>query len=262
MSAVMQEAMQEAGRIPAEASAVEAEVVEAAEAKPHKPRKPKAVKPEANALTATWLQGFLADVAQAAPSREEQTKMATLFAMFKVSGTDTVKDATKGLTEGMKRETHPEYAVRHKQASEIRTLYGAFRYVPDFKPAGYKASVEKARASLKELHLDWQGGRVKTAAEKKVDQATETDVAVFKAERKAFHDAANRGLSPAEVQAAADAAKETAIRELGKAQADKLAKRICEKYDADFVEQLIDCLMNRLSGYGPVATQDSANQAE
>ena len=218
-----------------------------------------AVQPEI--LTTGWLKGFIRDISEVGPSKDEENRMSRLFAMFKASGTETVSDATKGLAEGLKRGEEG-YSYAHKCASEIRTLYGAFRYVNGFQPRGYKASVEAARTALKEMHLDWKGGHVRTADEKKRDDAVRVDVAVFEAERKAFHDAANRGLDPEAVEQAATSARDTAIRELGKAKAVKLAERLCEKYPPDFIEQLIECLMDRASGYGPVKTTDKLAQAE
>ena len=261
MSAVMQTAFEEAG-IPASLPIPLAVVAEpAAEAVAKRKRNPKPVAVAVAALDVGFLKGFLADIETAEPGKAEATRMSQLWQRFTASGTETVAEATKGLTEGLKKG-EATYSYAHKCASEIRTLYGAFRYVDGFKPRGYKASVAEAREQLKTLHRDWKGGHVDTPEEKKCKAMTETEVAVFKAERKAFHDATDRGASPAEVEAATSAAREAATRELGKARAAKLAEKLCEKYDAAFIEQLIECLMDRASGYGPVKTTDKLAQAE
>lgn len=216
---------------------------------PETPKAPKARKLQAQkaltgAVLVSWFTGKDAERVSAKVEQAEMPRMKYLYSFFPASTDAEVRDAVKYLRTAAKEtsgEKSPEYKTAKVRASEVTTLYGAFRFADVVQPTGgYHKAVADARLALKTKGIRPSGARIPEKWERVIDTEAGIKAAEFKAVEIARHKAEQKGEELTEEQAQEQAARtRDAIRKAG---AVKLAKSLFEKQKAEFCGWLIEAL--------------------
>lgn len=183
----------------------------------------------------------------------ESSRINSLVRHFEVSGIDDVKTAVKDLKTDAKK-THGEKSKEHRtagvRASEIQTLYGAWRFA-DLKPTeikgGYHAIVGAAREVLKAKAIRWTGERIpedweRSLAKKQAAKHLADDAVEYEREQ---HKRLHGGDEPTAEKLEEIRAK--AQDEIRKNGAVSMARKLYEKQGAEFCLWLIDALENAIA---------------
>lgn len=200
-----------------------------------------AAMPQPAAKVASLTTAAILTFFNAQADKGETTRLKLLFAAFPGSTVETVKAATKGLTDGLKRGAEG-YATAHNRASEIRALFGAVSFggLKLVEGAGYHAMLMEARNALKSNGIKWTGEKLPTASEKAQAAQRAADVAAYEAALAERDARANKGEDVAglDVKALAEQHADALIR----AKAEKFAGSILKKYGEEFGVALIKAL--------------------
>lgn len=225
-------------------------------------------KPLSAAVLVAFFQGSEAVQTAEKVSALESSRLNYLIRHFEASDVSTVRTAVKDMKAQAEKDfgaKTPQHRTAGVRASEIQSLYGAWRFA-SLKPleikGGYHAVVDAARNTLKSQAIRWTGERIPEKWEKDVKKQVEQQADItlsVEMEREKFKRTHNGDEPTAEALAEVKQRTADAIRKNG---AVSMARKLFDKQGPEFCSWLIEALENCIITAEAEATEQVQEKQE